>query len=600
MRILLLTSAFNGLTQRTWIELRRAGHRVTVELALSPEAMRDAVRLSDPHLIICPFLRERVPDDIWTTRRTIIIHPGPVGDRGPSSLDWAILEGASTWGVTALQAVAEMDAGPIWSTREFAVPPGISKSALYNGPVTDAAIAVVHDVVDKAQVVGFLPTPLDSIPAHRLRGRLRPSTRADDRRINWDTDTTSDVLRKVAASDGSPGAPCLLFGEELRAFDASPVVAVPVPAQARNDERENTLLSRRDGAVLVPTIDGAVWIGHLRRAGQPKLPANLVIADHVQPLPAATSEAPDPDAGRDVCYHRHGSVGWINFDFYNGAMSTEHCRRLLAAFTWASQQNTRVIVLRGGDTFFSNGIHLNVIEAAERPATAAWANIDAMDDLCQAIITCTNQLVVAGISGSAGAGGVMFALGADLVAARSGVVLNPHYDNMGLYGSEYWTYTLPRRVGKDVATVLTTDCLPIGDVEAADMGLVDRLLPRESQDYDNALLALANELAGTGWQEALDAKASRLATDEAEMPLEVYRTRELSRMAVNFFTENRHADLRRAFVCKEKPAATPQNIALHRHSVAWRVDVQASSVPDPAISTIGVQSPELLAPTPTT
>ena len=38
MRILLLSSAFNGLTQRAWIELRRAGHDVTVELAVSQAA----------------------------------------------------------------------------------------------------------------------------------------------------------------------------------------------------------------------------------------------------------------------------------------------------------------------------------------------------------------------------------------------------------------------------------------------------------------------------------------------------------------------------------------------------------------------------------
>jgi putative two-component system hydrogenase maturation factor HypX/HoxX len=29
---------------------------------------------------------------------------------------------------------------------------------------------------------------------------------------------------------------------------------------------------------------------------------------------------------------------------------------------------------------------------------------------------------------------------------RAGAVLNPHYRLMGLHGSEYWTYTLPRRV----------------------------------------------------------------------------------------------------------------------------------------------------------
>ena len=35
MRILLLCSAFNGLSQRAWIELRDEGHDVTVELAIN-------------------------------------------------------------------------------------------------------------------------------------------------------------------------------------------------------------------------------------------------------------------------------------------------------------------------------------------------------------------------------------------------------------------------------------------------------------------------------------------------------------------------------------------------------------------------------------
>ena len=53
MRILLLCSAFNGLTQRAWIELRAGGHEVTVELALSEEAIVsavDAVRPRADHL----------------------------------------------------------------------------------------------------------------------------------------------------------------------------------------------------------------------------------------------------------------------------------------------------------------------------------------------------------------------------------------------------------------------------------------------------------------------------------------------------------------------------------------------------------------------
>nr|MDT0666773.1 enoyl-CoA hydratase/isomerase family protein [Micromonospora sp. DSM 115978] len=157
------------------------------------------------------------------------------------------------------------------------------------------------------------------------------------------------------------------------------------------------------------------------RPGSLKLPARHVLAHH----PRLVEDWP-PDAGtspadthawqvRDIRYRRFGPVGWIDFDFYNGAMSTDHCRRLLAAFTWATQQDTRVIVLRGGDSVFSHGIHLNLIEASDEPTATAWSNIEALNDLCEAFITTTDQLLVAGVSGNAGAGGVMMALGADVV-----------------------------------------------------------------------------------------------------------------------------------------------------------------------------------------
>ena len=65
-------------------------HEVTVELAANPGVMREAVALFKPDIIICPFLKQAVPEDIWKTHLTIIMHPGPgiKGDRGPSSIDW--------------------------------------------------------------------------------------------------------------------------------------------------------------------------------------------------------------------------------------------------------------------------------------------------------------------------------------------------------------------------------------------------------------------------------------------------------------------------------------------------------------------------------
>src|SRR4051812_20681806 len=144
MRIVLLCSTFNGLTQRVWTELRAAGHEVVLQQAGDDDALRAAVAEVRPDLVICPFLRERVPVEVWSACPTIVIHPGPVGDRGPSSLDWAIMDAEATWGVTALQAVHDLDAGPVWATRTFPVGPDApGKSTLYNGPVADAAVAGV-------------------------------------------------------------------------------------------------------------------------------------------------------------------------------------------------------------------------------------------------------------------------------------------------------------------------------------------------------------------------------------------------------------------------------------------------------------------------
>jgi putative two-component system hydrogenase maturation factor HypX/HoxX len=274
----------------------------------------------------------------------------------------------------------------------------------------------------------------------------------------------------------------------------------------------------------------------------------------------------EPPAGRrEIGYRRDGDVGVLSFDFYNGAMATGQCRRLAAAIRHAAAQPTKVLVIRGGEVF-SNGIHLNVIDAAPSPAVEAWRNINAIDDACREIITCTSQLVVSAVGGNAGAGGVMLALGADRVMIRDGVVLNPHYATMGLYGSEYWTYVLPRRVGDLEAARLTQECLPISAAHAERMGLADRMLP--PTDFDRIVAEQAAQLARhDDYERLLEQKQAGRAAAEARKPLEAYRIEELAEMSRDIFDDrNGFAEARRAFVSKQKPEATPPRLARHRPS----------------------------------
>jgi putative two-component system hydrogenase maturation factor HypX/HoxX len=102
----------------------------------------------------------------------------------------------------------------------------------------------------------------------------------------------------------------------------------------------------------------------------------------------------------------------LQFDFYNGAMSTDQCLRLRAALAEAKRRDIRIIVLMGGHEFWSNGIHLSVIEHARNPWDESWANIVAMNDVVKEILLTDHPFVISTIRGNAGAGGAIMALSA--------------------------------------------------------------------------------------------------------------------------------------------------------------------------------------------
>lgn len=552
MRILLLVSSFNGVSQRVWCSLRAAGHVVSVEFAVSAKAMIDAVETFAPDLILCPFLKERVPERIWRTWRTIVLHPGPVGDRGPSALDHAIMDGAPVWGVTALQATADMDAGPVWACETFRMPPGpVSKTALYGGPVADAVMACVEAVVDRAADPEFTPTPLPLTPRPVSGTGLRPLMRQDDRAFSWQQ-PAEDIVRRISAADGAPGVRATIAGLAVYAYDA-------LPDFSGRSGRPGAILGQAEGAVLIATGHsrsgaGGVWLGHLRAVGGVKLPATRTLRGLVRHAPHLRS-TPEPW----LTYVRQGPVGTLTFVPYNGALSTRQCRRLAAALRHAMRQDTRVLVLRGSFQVFCNGIHLGVIESAEDPAAEAWANIRAINAVCRHLCSRSRQLVISAVTGNAGAGGAMLPLGADLVLARTGVVLNPHYD-MGVHGSELHTFTLPRRVGDVGARRLLEERLPVDAEQAQAMGLVDAVGPRDPDEFV-AWLAETAERTGV---DGLPGEARRRA-DLVREPLSYYETIELAEMARDIF-DDRHgfAGRRKAFVYKERPAATPPRLAIHR------------------------------------
>lgn len=554
MRILLLTSAHNGLSQRALIELSARGHDVSVALAPSEAAIAERVPAHAPDLVLCPMLTKRIPESVWRRYRCLIVHPGIVGDRGPSSLDWAIQERERTWGVTILEAAEAFDAGDVWATEAFPLRPA-RKSAVYRREVTDAALRALHHAVERFASGTFRPDPVGP----DARGRLRPPMRQADRAIDWRADDTGAVLAKLRAADGRPGVTDVIAGREVRLFGGHP--------EGRLRGTPGALIARRDGAVCRATADGAVWITHLRRdtgvgAGL-KLPATAALGGALDGVPDRPLPAHAEAVGtwQEIRYEEQGSIGYLRFDVYNGALGTDQARRLLRALRHALRRPIRVLVLLGGEEFFCNGIHLGTIEAAWSPGRESWRSIVAIDDVVRELITATGVVTIAALRGDAAAGGLMLALAADEVHAREGIVANPHYKTMGLFGSEYWTYLLPRRVGADRAAELADACLPVGTDAAVRMGLFDSAPAADAAEFEARVRERAREVAADpALGRRLDAKAWARARDEEARSLSLHRAAELARMRACFFADDAHFHVaRRAFLAGAPASPLPEH-----------------------------------------
>jgi putative two-component system hydrogenase maturation factor HypX/HoxX len=539
MRILILTHTFNSLAQKIFAELKARGHILTVEYDINDNVTESAVNKFKPDILIAPFLKRAIPETVWKNVLSLIIHPGPPGDRGPSSLDWAILNEYPNWGVTVIEANGIMDGGPIWAYQTFPMR-NVKKGTLYRHEVTEAAIAALLQALERIEA---LKNRTWSPPlTHHFEICTRPAIKQINRKINWDSDNREVILKKINSADGGPGVLVKFPEQALYLYDAKeypfPIVGpIGIP------------LGICDYGVIINTISGPIVVGHMKEKSSSDGLTFKKSADHFF-FNLTKYHYPR------VRIETHAAATWIYFNFYNGAMGIKECRDLHHAYIEAKKKSSKVIVLKSENDFFSNGIHLNEIEAAIIPADYAWENINMMNDLVYEIITTVNKLTIAIVDGNASAGGVLLARANDLVFGTSNVILNPHYKNMGnLHGSEFWSYLLPKYIGDTVTKNIMTNRLPMEAIEAKAIGIFDEI-------YDCLDL---QKFIGESIESKIQLKKLTRENEELKKPLLQYREEELARMKNNFygFDPSFHV-ARYNFVRNIVKSKTPLHIASHR------------------------------------
>ncbi len=468
------------------------------------------------------------------------------------------------WGVTILQAVEKMDAGDIWSYNSFKLR-DVSKGELYRNEVTQAASKGVLQAIDNFNNPNFKAQKLD-YSCSDIKGKWNNKTTQSDFCFSWSDDTHS-IIRKIKAADSSPGVLISLFDEEYFCYG--------VHLEDNLKGNPGDILAQRNNAICIATKDDAIWLTHLKKneKGFIKVPATIALEGkdlELKEEPLSPFDVFNTNTWQEIRFVEENEIGYIYFDFYNGAMNTNQCNRLRETIIEAKLR-VRLIVLMGGSDVWSNGIHLNIIENSNKPAVESWDNINAIDNLILELISSTEHYIISALQGNAGAGGVSLALAADKVLCRDGIVLNPHTKNMGLYGSEYWTYLLPKRIGFKKAERFTEDCLPWGVAVANEIGLIDGYFGGNNNEFVKYVKDQAKKIIELDYFDKLiREKKFQRKKDERNKPLEQYRKEELEKMHKNFFENDLNYNYKRfCFVHKieDSTSETVQNLYQNRREI---------------------------------
>ncbi len=175
--------------------------------------------------------------------------------RGAAPVNWAIVRGETTTGITTFRIDAGMDTGPIFLLRPLAVGPDETAGELEQR-LAELGARVILETLDElaAGTLAPRPQPEGETAAPRL-GR-------DDGRIDWSR-PARDVRNLVRGMNPWPGAWTMLHGSRIKIHQAA---STEIGSGSLEPGRVGP---RESGRLLVACGDRLLEIREIQREGRP-------------------------------------------------------------------------------------------------------------------------------------------------------------------------------------------------------------------------------------------------------------------------------------------------------------------------------------------
>ncbi len=183
-------------------------------------AALEALRALEADLCVMAFVTIFVPEEARgiPTHGSICFHPSLLPlHRGPSSINWPIIGGATKTGITVFYPDDGLDEGDILLQKEVEIGPDDTLGSVYFDRLFPLGVAAMLEAVDLVRGGGAPKVAQDESAA-----TYESWCRKDDVEIDWKK-PFADVHNLIRGADPQPGAWTTHAGTTVQLYDAAKV-----------------------------------------------------------------------------------------------------------------------------------------------------------------------------------------------------------------------------------------------------------------------------------------------------------------------------------------------------------------------------------------
>jgi methionyl-tRNA formyltransferase len=218
----------------------------------------ELMRSFEPDLCVMAYVTLLVPQPVLDAPRlsTIQYHPSLLPrHRGPSSINWPIIQGETETGITIFWPDEALDEGPILLQKRVAIGPDDTLGSLYFDHLFPLGVDAMVEAVDLVRA-GKAPR----IEQDHAQATYESWCKKANARIDW-SKSAAEVYNLIRGTDPQPGAWTLVDGTELQIYDSAPGLGLGTPG---------TVLSVADDSFEVAAEGGSIRVMRVRPQGGKK------------------------------------------------------------------------------------------------------------------------------------------------------------------------------------------------------------------------------------------------------------------------------------------------------------------------------------------